>query len=82
MASVEDKLDALISAEIYRSRDEVISDAMSALLTLKPSLKIDMAVNLYKNKKVSLWRGADIASLTLEKFKDILASRSIRIEHE
>lgn len=80
MASVEDKLDALVAAEVYSSRDEVISDAMSALLTLKPSLKIDMAVNLYKNKKVSLWRAADIASLTLEQFKDVLASRSIQIE--
>ncbi len=44
------------------SRDEVVSDAISALLTLKPRLKIDMAVNLYRNKKVSLWRAADIAS--------------------
>ena len=47
MASVEDKLDALVNAEVYKSRDEVISDAMSALFTLKPRLKIDMAVNLY-----------------------------------
>lgn len=81
-ASVEDKLDALVDAEVYKSRDEAISDAVSALLTLKPSLKIDIAVYLYKNKKVSLWRAADIASLTLEQFKDILASRSIRIELE
>ena len=58
MASVEDKLDALVNAKVYGSRDEVISDAMSALLTLKPRLKIDMAVNLYRNKKVSLWRAA------------------------
>jgi len=82
MASVEDKLDALVNAEVYKSRDEVISDAMSALLTLKPRLKIDMAINLYRNKKVSLWRASDIASLTLEQFKDVLASRSIRIEIE
>lgn len=86
MASVEDKLDALVNAEVYKSRNEVISDAMSALFTLKPRLKIDMAidmaVNLYKNNKVSLWRAADIASLTLEQFKDVLASRSIRIEIE
>lgn len=82
MASVEDKLDALVDAEVYKSRDEAILDAMSALLTLKPSLKIDIAVNLYKNKKVSLWRAADIASLTLEQFKDVLASRSIKIEIE
>jgi predicted HTH domain antitoxin len=55
---------------------------MSALLTLMPRLKIAMAVNLYRNKKVSLWRAADIASLTREQFKDVLASRSIRIEIE
>ncbi|MEI8003181.1 MAG: UPF0175 family protein [Methanothrix sp.] len=82
MASAEDNLDALVNSEIYRSRDEAISDALSALFTLKPGLKIEIAIYLYKKRKVSLWRAADIASLTLEQFKDVLASRSIRIEIE
>ena len=76
------ELDALVRTDIYRSKEEVISDALSALFILKPNLKIEMAIDLYKNKKVSLWRAADIASLTMEQFKDVLASRSIKIEIE
>jgi predicted HTH domain antitoxin len=37
-------------------------------------------VDLYKTGKVSLWKAADVASMSLEEFKEILASRSIRIE--
>lgn len=82
MASAEEELNALVRAEIYKSREDVISDALRALLTLKPNLKIEIAIDLYKNKKISLWKAADIASLTLEEFKEVLASRSIRIEIE
>jgi predicted HTH domain antitoxin len=80
MASVEEELNALLHADIYRSKDDVISDAIRALLTLKPGLRIEIAVDLYRNGKVTLWKAADIAALNLEEFKEILASRSIKIE--
>jgi predicted HTH domain antitoxin len=37
-------------------------------------------LDLYKNEEVTLWRAAEIAGLCLEEFKELLASRSIRIE--
>jgi predicted HTH domain antitoxin len=37
-------------------------------------------LDLYKNGEVTLWRAAEMAGLSLEEFKDLLASRSIRIE--
>jgi predicted HTH domain antitoxin len=80
MASVEEELNALLSADIYRSKDDVISDAVRALLTLKPGLRIEIAVDLYRNGKVTLWKAAEIASLSMEEFKEVLASRSIKIE--
>jgi predicted HTH domain antitoxin len=80
MASVEDELDSLVRSDVYRSKEDVISDAVRALLTLKPGLRIEIAVDLYRNGKVTLWKAADIASLSLEEFKDILASKSIKIE--
>ncbi len=64
----------------YGSREAVISDAVRALLVLKPGLKMEVALDLYKNGEVSLWRAAEMAGLSLEEFKDLLASRSIRIE--
>jgi Uncharacterised protein family (UPF0175). len=80
MATVEDEIDALMRAEIYKSRDDIISDAFRALLALKPSLKIEIAVDLYRNEKVSLWKAAGVAGLTMEEFKELLVSRSIKIE--
>ena len=80
MASVEEELDALLHSNIYRSKDDVISDAIRALLTLKPGLRVEIAVDLYRNGKVTLWKASDIASLSMEEFKEVLASRSIRIE--
>jgi len=79
MASVEEELNALLRADIYRSKDDVISDAVRALLTLKPGLRIEIAVDLYRNGKVTLWKAADIAASSMEEFKDVLASRSIKI---
>ena len=80
MASTEKKIDSLIRTKSYGSRDAVISDAVRALLVLKPGLKIEVALDLYKNGEISLWRAAEIAGLCLEEFKELLASRSIRIE--
>lgn len=80
MASANDEIDALVRSEIYRSREEIITDALRALLSMKPGLRIEIAVDLYKNEKVSLWKAAEMAGLCMEEFKDLLASRSIKIE--
>jgi predicted HTH domain antitoxin len=80
MASKNDEIDALVRSEIYKSREEIIADAMSALLSMRPGLRIEIAVDLYRNKKVSLWKAAEIAGLCMEEFKDLLCARSIKIE--
>lgn len=80
MASTEEAINSLIRTKSYASKDDVISDALRALLVLKPSLKTEIAVDLYKTGKVSLWKAADIAGMSLEEFKEFLASRSIKIE--
>jgi len=80
MASAEKEIDSLIRIKSYDSRDAVISDAVRALLVLKPGLKIEVALDLYKNGEVSLWRAAEMAGLCLEELKELLASRSIQIE--
>lgn len=80
MASTEKEIDSLVRIRSYGSREEVISDAVRALLVLKPGLKMEVALDLYKNGEVSLWRAAEMAGLCLEEFKELLASRSIRIE--
>ena len=80
MASTEKEIDSLVRIRSYVSSEAVISDAVRALLVLKPGLKMEVALDLYKNGEVSLWRAAEMAGLCLEEFKELLASRSIRIE--
>ena len=41
---------------------------------------MEVALDLYNNGEVSLWKAAEMAGLCLEEFKELLASRSIRIE--
>lgn len=79
MASTEEEINSLIRTKSYASKDEVISDALRALLILKPELKTEIAVDLYKTGRVSLWKAADIAGMSLEEFKELLTSRSIKI---
>jgi|GEM_PF-1080799 len=80
MASTEEEINSLIRTKSYTSKDEVISDALRALLVEKPALKIEMAVDLYETGRASLGKAADIAGMSREEFKELLASRSIRVE--
>lgn len=76
----EKGIESLIRLKLYKDEESIMKDAFRALLELKPSLKIEYAIDLYKKKELSLWSAANIAGITLEEFKEILASRSIRIE--
>ena len=80
MAIESEEINALLRMNIYRSKKDVITDAIRALLESKPQLKVEIAVGLYKNEEVSLWKAADMAGMTLEEFKEILSNRGIKIE--
>ena len=45
---------------------------IDVLKEVKPSVKLEMAAELYKSEKVSLSRAAEIAGIPLEGFKDLL----------
>jgi predicted HTH domain antitoxin len=80
MAAAEKEINSLIRTKSYASREEVISEAVKALLVLKPDLRKEIAIDLYKNGEVRLWKAAEMAGLSLEEFKELLASRSKEIE--
>jgi predicted HTH domain antitoxin len=48
------------------------------MLDVKPSLKQEMAVELYKSEKVSLSRAAEISGTSLEGFKYLLELKGIK----
>lgn len=78
MAASRD-VEALLKSSVYGSREELLDDAFRALLELKPGLRTELAVELYRERKVTLWRAAEIAGVGLEEFKEILSSRNIEI---
>ncbi len=80
MAMGMEEIEALLGMNIYGSREEVIRDALRALMESKPQLKAEVALYFYKNGEVSLWKAAEIAGMTLEEFKEILSSRGVKIE--
>jgi len=80
MKTVLSKLDEiLVGIGKYPSKNELIEDALRALLRAKPELKRDVAIELYKKEEVSLSRAAEICGLNIEDFKESLKERGIKI---
>lgn len=74
------KLDKiLVDMGKYSSREELMEDALRALLRTKPELRMDLAIELYKKREVSLSRAAEICGLNIEDFKELLKERGIKI---
>ena len=46
---------------------------------ISEEIGIDVAIELYKKKEVSLARAAEICGLDIEDFKDLLKERNIKI---
>jgi len=72
-------LDILIKRGVYLNREELINDALRALLRSKPDLKRRIALELYKAKKVSLSRASEICGVNIEDFKEILKEEGVKI---
>ena len=76
---LEDELRALVRAGDYRSKEEAIGHALEVLLAANPQLRLNTAVELYRQGKVTLSRAAEIAGLEWETFKERLAEQNVPI---
>lgn len=70
---------ALMRLGLYQSREEVISDAVRNLLLNNRSLRLELALDLFKNDEVSLGRAAEMAGLDRWQFEKVLSERGIPI---
>ena len=77
---IEKEINSLVGIGFYETEGGVIADAMGALLEKKPELRREIAVNLYKNGEVSLWKASEIARMNLEEFKEVISRRGIKIK--
>lgn len=73
---------AAVRAGLFRNKEEAIREAVSTWFAVKPNLRLEVAIELFKEEKITLNRAADIAGLNRWQFQDILMQRGIKIEVE
>lgn len=78
-AFADRQVDALVRTGLYRNRDEVISDAIRNLLLNNKSLRLELAIDLFRSDEVSLGRAAEIAGLDRWQFQDALHERGVPV---
>jgi predicted HTH domain antitoxin len=77
MAVQEMELDALIKAGIFHNKGEAVEEAVRALFTTRPQLRLQAAIQLFKDEAATLGRCAEIAGLTRWEFEDALADHGL-----
>lgn len=75
---ITEGINSLVRAGYYESRERLLNDAFRTMLEVRPTLKTEMAVELYKTGNISLSRAAEIAGTSAEGFKNILEQRGIK----
>ncbi|WP_423996323.1 UPF0175 family protein [Halorubrum trapanicum] len=77
MSGLGADLDAIAAAGGYDDTDAVVEEAVRELLRRRPELRLSLAVEKYRTGAVSLNRGAELAGVSTESFKQELADRGI-----
>lgn len=75
---IREGIDSLIRAGYYENKEKLLDDAFRVMLEARPELKVEVAVELYKEEKISLSRAAEIAGTSLEGFKNILELKGVK----
>lgn len=77
MASHALEVAALIKAGVFRSQAEAVDEAVRVLLMTRPQLRVEAAIQLFKDAAVTLGRAAEIAGATRWEFEALLTDRGI-----
>jgi predicted HTH domain antitoxin len=65
----EKTFESLIRTKLFKSEEELLKEALDALFYKRPELKREVAMDMYKNKEISLWKAAQMCGVSLEEFK-------------
>jgi len=75
-----EEIESLVKTGHFTSKSDVVKTAIRLLKERHPEYRTDIAVNLFKEDKVSLGRAAEIAGMSRESFKEVLKERGIERE--
>jgi predicted HTH domain antitoxin len=79
---VDRELDAVIRAGVFRDRDHAFREAVETLFTVRPNLRTEAAVEMFRSGELSLLRASEMAGLDFESFRRLLQDRGIPWEIE
>ena len=68
----------LMSAGLYKDEQAVVQDAIRALLSERPQLRLELAIHRYRSEAISLAKAAALAGVSWERMREILLSRGIQ----
>ncbi|KXA94523.1 hypothetical protein AKJ37_07535 [candidate division MSBL1 archaeon SCGC-AAA259I09] len=78
----KDEIESLVKAGHFTSKSDVVKTAFRILKERHPEYRTDIAVEMFKDGKVSLGRAAEIAGMSRESFKEVLGERGVKREIE
>jgi predicted HTH domain antitoxin len=67
-----------VSAGLYEDERAVVQDAVRALLSEKPQLRLEVAIHRYRTEAISLAKAAALAGVSWERMREILLSRGVQ----
>jgi predicted HTH domain antitoxin len=77
-----EELDAVIRAGVFRDREHAVQEAIETLFAVRPQLRTEAAIEMFRSGEVSLLRAAEIAGLDFDSFRRLARDRGIVWEIE
>ena len=74
---LEKVMEALLQTKIFPDRPTLEHEAFRALLLLRPELRIEGSIALYRKSEISFARAAELCGLSQEELKQVLTARGI-----
>jgi predicted HTH domain antitoxin len=81
-ASLFDEIVEALTTECGIDATSMRAEALRLYLNTHPTLRLDGAVTLWRQQRISLAKVAEIAGLTVPELKEVLATRGIIRETE
>ena len=76
---LEMELKAIPDTEYYRDISEFLEDAVKTLMDVRRDLRTAIACTLYEKGKISIGRAMEIVDVDIERMKEILVERGIKL---
>ena len=62
----------------FKNKSELLDEAVKLILRSNQAIRVELAVNLYVQEKVSLAKAAEISGVTTPEFKEILVEKGYK----